>query len=32
LNYPEKAIFLNEDEAAALRDEAIAEWRAAFSQ
>ncbi|AJE45038.1 thiamine ABC transporter substrate binding subunit [Celeribacter indicus] len=32
LNYPEKAIFLNEDEAAALRDEAIEEWRAAFSQ
>jgi thiamine transport system substrate-binding protein len=32
LNYPEKAIFLNEDEAAALRDEAIAEWRTAFSQ
>jgi thiamine transport system substrate-binding protein len=32
LNYPEKAIFLNEDEAAAQRDEAIAEWRAAFSQ
>lgn len=32
LNYPEKAIFLNEDQAAALRDEAIAEWRAAFSQ
>jgi len=32
LNYPEKAIFLNEDEADALRDEAIAEWRTAFSQ
>lgn len=32
LNYPEKAIFLSEDEAAALRDEAIAEWRDAFSQ
>lgn len=32
LNYPEKAIFLNEDEADALRDEAIVEWRTAFSQ
>ncbi|TNE64519.1 MAG: thiamine ABC transporter substrate binding subunit [Rhodobacteraceae bacterium] len=32
LNYPEKAIFLSEDEAGALRNEAIAEWRAAFSQ
>ncbi|WP_066703226.1 thiamine ABC transporter substrate binding subunit [Celeribacter ethanolicus] len=32
LNYPEKAIFLSEDEADALRNEAIAEWRAAFSQ
>ncbi len=32
LNYPETAIFLNEDEADALRDEAIAEWRDAFSQ
>lgn len=32
LNYPEKAIFLNEEEADALRDEAIVEWRTAFSQ
>ncbi|NVK44700.1 MAG: thiamine ABC transporter substrate binding subunit [Rhodobacteraceae bacterium] len=32
LNYPDKAILLGEDEAAALRDEAIAEWRSAFSQ
>lgn len=32
LNYPEKAIFLNEDEAAAKRDQAIEEWRTAFSQ
>ena len=32
LNYPEKAIFLSEDEAAAVRDEALAEWQDAFSQ
>ncbi|MBU0641798.1 MAG: thiamine ABC transporter substrate binding subunit [Alphaproteobacteria bacterium] len=32
LNYPEKAIFLDENEADALRDKAIAEWRTAFSQ
>lgn len=32
LNYPETAIFLNEDEAAAARDEAIAAWRAGLSQ
>lgn len=32
LNYPDKAILLGEDEAAALRDEAISEWRSAFSQ
>ncbi|MCA0041963.1 thiamine ABC transporter substrate binding subunit [Celeribacter litoreus] len=32
LNYPEKAIFLSEDEADATREEAISEWRSAFSQ
>lgn len=32
LNYPEKAIFLDEVAADALRDEAIGEWRDAFSQ
>ncbi|WP_439104274.1 thiamine ABC transporter substrate-binding protein [Celeribacter marinus] len=32
LNYPEKAIFLNEDEAAAARDGAIDAWRAGLSQ
>lgn len=32
LNYPSKALYLTEQEAAATRDEAIAEWRDAFSQ
>ncbi|WP_417250168.1 thiamine ABC transporter substrate binding subunit [Celeribacter sp.] len=32
LNYPSKALYLQEADAAALRDQAIAEWRAAFSQ
>lgn len=29
---PDKALFYSEDEAAAIRDEALAEWRAALSQ
>ena len=32
LNYPQKAIFLDENQAADLRDEAIAEWQTAFSK
>lgn len=32
LNYPEKAIFLTEDDAAARRDPAIAAWQDAFSK
>ncbi len=32
LDLPEKALFYSEDEAAALRDEAIEEWRRALSQ
>jgi thiamine transport system substrate-binding protein len=32
LNLPEKVLFYSEDEAAALRDEAVEEWRRALSQ
>ncbi len=32
LNMPEKALFYSEDQAAALRDEALEEWLTAFSQ
>ncbi|SPF79815.1 thiamine ABC transporter substrate-binding protein [Pseudoprimorskyibacter insulae] len=32
LNLPEKALYYSEDEAAALRDEAVEEWRRALSQ